>query len=208
MELKDQLKKSLEELRKEKKRKFTQTVDLVINLHKIEMRKTSLNVLLTLPHRVKDKKIAGFLETKNKNITTITPEEFEDYSDKKKLKKMVDEYDFFIAQGSIMPKVATKFGRFLGPAGKMPSPQLGIVMNANDKTINDVKEKINNSIKIRPKEPSIKVAIGKENMKDEDITENILTVYNAITKKLPRGKDNIKNIELKFTMTKPQKIKV
>ena len=107
-----------------------------------------------------------------------------------------------------MPKVATKFGRFLGPTGKMPSPQLGIVMNANDKTINDVKEKINNSIKIRPKEPSIKVAIGKENMKDEDITENILTVYNAITKKLPRGKDNIKNIELKFTMTKPQKIKV
>jgi hypothetical protein len=33
-------------------------------------------------------------------------------------------------------------------------------------------------------------------------------VYNAILKSLLKGKDNIKNIELKFTMTKPYKISV
>jgi large subunit ribosomal protein L1 len=208
MELKENLNKSLKELRKDKERKFVQTVDLIINLHKIEMRKVSLNLLLTLPHKVKDKKIAGFLETKNKDIKTITPAEFGDYSDKKTMKKLVDEYDFFIAQASVMPKVATKFGRFLGPTGKMPSPQLGIIMNAGDKDIREIKEKINTSIKIRPKEPSIKVAIGKQDMEDKDIVENILTVYNSLLKKLPRGKDNVKNIEIKFTMTKPQKIKI
>lgn len=45
-------------------------------------------------------------------------------------------------------------------------------------------------------------------MKDEEITENILAVYNSVIKNLPKEKENIRNIELKFTMTKPQKIKV
>ncbi len=44
-------------------------------------------------------------------------------------------------------------------------------------------------------------------MKNEEIAENVVTVYNAILKNLPKEKDNIKNLELKFTMTKPQKIK-
>ena len=45
-------------------------------------------------------------------------------------------------------------------------------------------------------------------MKDEEIVENILTVYNATLKALPKEKDNVKNIEIKFTMTKPKKIKI
>jgi ribosomal protein L1 len=107
-----------------------------------------------------------------------------------------------------MPKVATSFGRVLGPAGKMPSPQLGIIMNVSDKTINDLKEKINNTLKIRVKEASIKLPIGKQNMKDEELIENILIVYNTILKALLKEKENVKNRELKFSMTKPQKIKI
>ena len=163
---------------------------------------------MTVPHKIKEKKIAAFLESKNNNIDTITEPEFKKYSDKNALKALVKKYDFFIAQGSLMPKVATAFGRVLGPVGKMPSPQLGIILNADDKTINELKKKINNSVKIRTKEPSIKLAVGKSNMKDEEIIENIMTIYNTILKSLTRGKENVKNIEVKFTMTKPQKIKV
>ena len=43
-------------------------------------------------------------------------------------------------------------------------------------------------------------------MKDEEIIENIIAVYNSVLKAVPKDKENIKNIELKFTMTKPQKI--
>lgn len=208
MELKDQLKKALEELRESKERKFDQTVDLIFNLQKFNIKKDSVNAFVSVPYKVKDKKIAGFLESKNKNVDTITKEEFKKYSDKKELKKLVKKYDFFIAQGSLMPKVATTFGRALGPSGKMPSPQLGIILNADDKTIEELKKKINTSVKIRTKEASIKIAVGKQSMKDEEIIENIITIYNSILKSLPRDKENIKNIEIKFTMTKPKKISI
>lgn len=208
MELKDQLKQALEELRKEKERKFDQTVDLIVNLQKFDPKKTQVNTFISVPYKVKEKKIAGFLEVKNSKVNTITAEEFKKYQDKKELKKITNKYDFFIAQASVMPKVATTFGRFLGPVGKMPSPQLGIIINADDKAIEELKKKINSSVKIRTKEASIKIPIGKQSMKDEEIIENVLAVYNALLKNLPNEKENVKNIELKFTMTKPQKIKI
>ena len=107
-----------------------------------------------------------------------------------------------------MPKVAAQFGRVLGPAGKMPSPQLGIIIDSSDKVINELKVRVNNSVKIRTKEPSIKIPIAKEKMTDAEIIDNIVTAYNFIMKNLPKGKENIKNVEIKFTMTKPQKIKI
>ena len=43
-------------------------------------------------------------------------------------------------------------------------------------------------------------------MDDEKIAENVISIYNGLIKALPKGKDNIRNIEIKFTMTKPKKI--
>ena len=194
MDLKADLQNALSELRKDKERKFDQTVDLIVNLQKFDVKKNQVNIFINVPHKIKDKKITGFLEAKNANVETITQAEFKSYKDKKKLKNLVKKFDFFIAQGSLMPKVATTFGRVLGPAGKMPSPQLGIILNADDKTINELKKKVDNSVKIRTKEASIKLAVGKQSMKDEDLIENILTIYNAVLGVLPREKENIKNI--------------
>jgi len=207
-ELKEQLENALNELRKEKERKFEQSLDLIINLQKFDVKKNAVNIFITVPHKVKDKKICAFLEIKNDNVDTITKSEFKKYSDKKEVKKLAKKYDFFIAQSSLMPLVATTFGRALGPTGKMPSPQLGILMNVDDRAINELKERINTSVKIRTKEASIKVLIGRQKMKNEELIENILTVYNGLLKVLTKEKENIKNIELKFTMTKPQKIKI
>jgi len=207
-ELKEQLEAALNELRKDKERKFEQTLDLVINLQKFDVKKNAVNMFISVPHKIKEKKICAFLEIKNNNVDTITKSEFKKYSDKKEVKKLARKYDFFIAQASLMPLVATNFGRALGPSGKMPSPQLGILMNVDDKAINELKNRINTSVKIRTKEASIKVPIGKQGMKNEELVENILTVYNGLLKVLTKGKENIKNIELKFTMTKPQKIPI
>jgi large subunit ribosomal protein L1 len=209
MALKEDLQKALTELRKGKERKFDQTVDLIINLQKFDVKRTPINLFVSVPHKIKDKKIAAFLEAKNANVDTITPDQFKKYSDKKELKKMIRNYDFFIAQAKLMPKVAASFGRVLGPVGKMPSPQMGIIMgNVDDKTVNDLKLRINNTVKLKVQEASVKLAIGKQSMKDSDLVDNAISIYKALVKALPRDKENIKNVEVKFTMTKPQKIQI
>jgi large subunit ribosomal protein L1 len=208
MDLKEELKHSLVELRKNKERKFKQSVDLIINLQKFDVKKNAVNIFVSIPYKIKDKKICGFFESRNKKMDTILKEEFKGYSDKKKIKQIIKKYDFFMAQASLMPSVAATFGRVLGPAGKMPSPQLGILVNVTDKEVDDLLSKINKSVRIRTKDASVKLSIGKEEMSDEEIAENILSVYNALLKVLPRNKENVKNIEIKFTMTKPIKIKL
>jgi large subunit ribosomal protein L1 len=209
MVTKEDFLKAVEEIRKQDvKVKFTQTVDLIVNLKDFDLKKSSLNLVLPIPHKFEEKKIAGFLEKKSTLLDTITKAEFDDFKDKKKMKKLVRSYDLFIASAKLMPSIATSFGRALGPAGKMPSPQLGVIMQENDDSIKDVIARINLTIKVKAKEPSVKLAIGKENNKDNDIAENAFFVYNEILKSLPRGKDNLKSVLIKFTMTKPVKVKL
>ncbi len=198
--------KALEQLRKERKRNFNQTIDLVINLKRFDIKKNSINIFVSLPHKIKDKKICAFLDKISEAIDTVTKVEFSKYKDKKQAKKLARKYEFFMSKASLMPQVATVFGRVLGPTGKMPSPKLGILAEENDNKIKELIEKINKTLRVRTKEASIKIAVGRENMKNEEISENILTVYNSILNELPNKKENIKNLLVKFTMSKPIKL--
>ena len=210
---KEEFIKAFAEVRKsekeqEVKRKFEQTVDLIINLRSFDIKRYSVNAFVNLPHSLGKKKIAAFLEKKSGVVDTITKTEFEGFKDKKKLKKLVKEYDFFIANAKLMPAVATTFGRVLGPASKMPSPQLGVVMTEDDAAITSLITKIESVVRARTKEPCVKVAIGKEGDKDEYLAENAMAVYNEVYKALPRQKENLKNIVVKFTMSKPAKVAI
>jgi len=204
---KQEIIKALEEAKKTKRRNFDQSIDLIINLKKFDINKNAINEVVNLPHKVKDKKICGFFNEKNELVDTITKKEFGRYEDKKKLKKLIKKYDAFIASASLMPAVATSFGRVLGPAGKMPSPKLGVLMKEDVDSVSKVVKKINSSVVIKTKEPTIKIAIGKQSMKNEDIADNIMAVYNVVFNALPYKKQNIKSIMVKLTMGKPIKIK-
>jgi len=207
MVLEDQVRKALDELRKNsEKRKFDQTLDLIINLKKFNPKKENLSLFVNIPHPVKEKKVCAFLEANNSNVDTITKADFKKYSNKNEIKKMAKAYDFFIAEASLMPAVATAFGKILGPLAKMPSPQLGILASVNDKAVKELIERVNKIVKIRSKEASLKIPLGKDSTSDNKIVENISSVYNAVLKALPKGNDNIKNIKIKFTMSKPVKI--
>ena len=105
-----------------------------------------------------------------------------------------------------MGVIATKFGRVFGPMGKMPSPQAGIIPQESEETITQMLEKVKKSIRVRTKERSIKLPMGREDMSDKDLIENILATLKALEKILPRNKDNIKNVLVKFTMTKPVRL--
>jgi large subunit ribosomal protein L1 len=203
-----EIKEAFKELRNVKGRKFDQSVELIINLKGIDMKRDNISVVTSVPHKFKDKKVCAFLSAKSKTIPTVTLADFENYKDKKSLKNLVNQYDFFIAHAPLMPKVATTFGKVLGPTGKMPSPQLGIIAQDNDASIKATLEKISTSVKVRMKEPSFKIAVGKLSMDDEKIAENASVVYNSIVNALPKKKDNIKNVMVRLTMSKPVKVEL
>jgi large subunit ribosomal protein L1 len=198
-----ELKEALAELRKAEKCKFNQSIDLIINLKGIDVKRDNVSTIINIPHKIKDKKVCGFLTKKSDLVKTLTQPDFPKYKEKKPLKMLVKEYDFFIAVAPLMPSVATTFGKVLGPSGKMPSPQLGVLMKDDDASIKQLLEKISTSVKIRVKEPSVKISVGKESMKDEHLIENIQAIYNGLVSALPTKKENITNILIKTTMSKP-----
>jgi|TARA_Y100000310_G_scaffold216244_1_gene217282 large subunit ribosomal protein L1 len=191
------------------KKNFKQSIDLIINLRGLDLKKTEHNVnIFTTLHQDTGKKIsicafvAPDMESKAKEVCdeTILLDQFEKYKNKSEIKKLANKHDFFVAQASVMPKVATAFGRFLGPKGKMPNPKLGSVLpqNAN---IKPLYEKLKRTINLVTKnEPTIKCRVGQEDTTDNDIIDNILTVYNSTIQKLPNEKQNVKSVMLKLTM--------
>lgn len=210
--MKEGFSQALQELRKisaEKPRKFNQSVDLIINLKDFDVRKQSLNLFIQVPFKTKDAKICAFVDKESKNFDfCITKAEIDVWKNKKEIKNLVKQYDFFAALASMMPKIATQFGRVLGPAGKMPSPQLGILAVQTEDKEKELVEKMRNTVKVKTKEPSIKIVIGKEKMTDEQISENAAAVYNAVVHALPKEKENIRSVMLKFTMSKPMKVQL
>ena len=96
---KEEIIKAIEELRKLEKFKFSQTLDLIINLKNFDLKRESVNILVQLPHKFKEIKTAGFLTVKSKAVDSIIKTEFDRYKGKA-AKKLVKDYDFFIAHAS------------------------------------------------------------------------------------------------------------
>ena len=208
--MKDSFLKAVNKLREEnkKERKFDQTIDIIVNLKNFDIRKQAFNTFINLPNKIKDKKIAGFFDKENKLIDVVKKDNFLMYKNKKDIKKLVKSYDFFLANAKLMPSVATSFGRILGPAGKMPSPQLGILANEEETIIKNTIEKVNKSVRIIVKQPSIKIGVAKLSLENEKIVDNLVNAYNQILNNLPKGIDNIKNVKVKFTMSKPVTVEI
>mgnify|MGYP001579345790 FL=1 len=197
-----------QENKKDKKRNFDQTIDLIVNLKDFDVKKSSFTIFVEVPNKIKDKKIAGFFEKENKLVEVIKKDDFPKFKEKKDIKKLIRSYDFFIANAKLMPAIATTFGRILGPVGKMPNPQLGVLNSEDENLIKEVMDKINSSVRIKVKEPSIKIGIAKESLTDEQIVENALIVYRKIVDSLPKKIDNIRNVKIKFTMGKPVNVEI
>jgi large subunit ribosomal protein L1 len=210
------IKEAISKLKESNKRNFKQTVDLIVNLKHLDLKNPDHQVefFLTLP-KPKGKKttVCALVgpelgdEAKKVMDTVIMQAEFDAYGqDKKKTKKMASKSDFFVAQANIMPKVATSFGRVLGPKGKMPNPKAGCIVppNANLKPLY---EKLQQTVKLSGKKaPLIQTIIGNEESSQEDLKENLKYVYNNVIHHLPQGENNIKSVYVKYSMGKPVKV--
>lgn len=196
-----------------KKRNFDQTFDLIINFKDLDLKKSNLDVFLTLPFPKGQAKVCGLVgkelvkQAEEHCDEVVVEEDFKKYSDKKLIKNLAKNYDFFVAQANLMGKIATVFGRVLGPLGKMPNPKLGGVVPETIPSMKPIVDKFRKSVRLMAKkEPIIKTSIGKESMKDEEVYENFHSVYDNIIQGLPKAEHNVKNVLIKLTMSKPVKV--
>ncbi len=217
MEKKNILKTIKELKEKSQKRNFNQTYDLIITLKDLDLKKPEHQVdFFQTLHYPKGKKvkvcalIGPEMEAAAKNAVDkyILVDDFPKYAkDKKTTKKLAGQFDFFIAQATIMPKVATTFGRIFGPKGKMPNPKAGCVVPPNA-PLKPLYERLQKTIHLVAKTSlMIQAAVGKEDMPDEQVADNILTIYDALIHHLPGAENNVREALLKLTMGKPIQLK-
>ncbi|MFH1510558.1 MAG: 50S ribosomal protein L1 [Candidatus Woesearchaeota archaeon] len=204
--------KVLLELKSQKKRNFAQSYDLIINLKNLDLKKPDqqIELFVNLHNTVgKKRKVGVFVaqellqQAQQVSDKVVFIDDFPNYQDKKSIKRLAKDIDFFVAQATIMPKVALQFGKVLGPRAKMPNPKLGCVVppQANLKALVDKLQKV---IVVKVKtQPVVQVMVGTESMPDAEVVDNIMTVYGNVVSHLPSEKNNIKSIYLKTTMGKP-----
>ena len=206
----DEVLEAIKKARDSKKRNFNQSFDLIITFKNLNFKKpeNQIDIFVNLHYdRGKKAKVCALVgpELKSQGQVcdkVIVSDDFSKYAeDKKLLKRLAKEYDFFIAQANIMTDVAKVFGRVLGPKGKMPNPKAGCIIGpgANVRALYD---KLQKTIRVKVDKPYFQCMVGKEDKKDEEISDNIMTVYNALVHNLPNEKQNIKNVFVKLTMGK------
>lgn len=194
-----------------KKRKFIQTVDLIINLKDLDLKKPEnrFNFEFFLPEgKGKENKIAIISDTLGEEAKyadfIIKKNEIDALAkNKKKLKSIANKYDIFYAEASIMSLVIKAFGAILGPRKKIPKPIPPKIK------IEPIIKRARNLINISVREsPNIQLVVGREDMPDEKIAKNIEATYNFVKEHLPKGKINIKSVQIKLTMGKPVKLDI
>jgi large subunit ribosomal protein L1 len=198
----------------EKKRKFSESYDLLVSLKDLNLKdpKDQVEFFALVPHGVGKKRTVCALvgpemidDAKKAVDLALEQVQFERMP-KKELRKVAAKYDYFVGQANIMPKIAASFGRVLGPRGKMPNPKAGCIVPPKaplQPLIDRLQKQVKVSVK---KSPNVQVLIGTQSMSQQQVTENIRSLYQQLVQNLPREENNIKHVYLKVTMSKPIKL--
>lgn len=192
---------------KSKKRNFVQSFDLIVVLKEFDVKKPENKFTedVVLPHgRGKEAEVVVFSDSvKDVDCKVLTTEDINKLSKSKRdAKKLVSKTDFFLAEPKMMPIIGKVFGAYLAPRGKMPKIFV-------ESEIKNLVKNYKKSVRIKIKDsPVVQCLVGREDMKDEDVAENIEEVIKVLVTKLPKGKHNIDKIMLKLTMGEPVKIEV
>ena len=195
----------------DKTRKFQQSIELILVFKDIDVKKGfAINETIQLPKKMSKSAsvciiAAGDLgiQAKNAKADRVMNEAelIQLGKNKRESRKVINKYDFFLADTKLMPTVGKVLGQLLGPRGKMPTP---IPFNA---PVEALLERFRTSVKVKVRGSlSLSCKIGEESMEDADLAANANTIAAAIEKKLPNGDKNIRKIMIKTSMGKAVKL--
>jgi large subunit ribosomal protein L1 len=195
------------------KRKFEESMELIVNLKGIDMKKggKQINVDITLPHPVGGTAVQVcvigsatfvFQARKAGAAHVLGPEDLSHLeTDKEAVKALADKMGFFVAQADMMPLIGRVLGPVLGPRGKMPRPVPA------DADIAKLLSEFSSSVKLRMrKNLVIQNKIGQRKMEPKRVAENIQAVLTALERNLDKGASNIGEVLVKTTMGPTVKI--
>lgn len=199
----------------DKERKFKQSLELIMVFKDIDIKKGfTLNETVQLPKTSSPAAVcvmaSGDMGLKAKSAKAdrvIDNDELNRLgANKRESRKLINSFDFFLADTKLMPVVGKVLGQILGPRGKMPIP---VPFNAS---IDSFLERFRTSVRVRVKNSlGLSCKIGDESMSDSDLVANAHAIISAIEKKLPNGEKNIRRILVKTSMGKvikqPQMVK-
>jgi len=154
-----------------------------------------LRGLLKLPHPIpaKSKKVLVFTSKKietGDNILLGNEETIEKIREGKLT--LGRDFQKVIATGEFMPSLA-KIAKTLGPAGLMPNPKSGTLVDDVEKALKDIAGG-QIEYKTDPKTPVIHLGVAKVSQKEDEIEANILAIVSSI------GPNKIKGLHLSPTM--------
>ncbi len=166
------LDQAIEALKKFKKSKFDETVELHINT-----KEKGVNGQVTLPHGTGKTLVIKIAD--DAIIAEVT--------------KGKINFDILVATPSMMPQLA-KVARVLGPRGLMPNPKNGTI---TDKPEEAVKKLSGGQISYKTESdmPIIHAIVGKVSFEDNKLKDNVITFLSSV------GTPNIANVTLKSTMS-------
>lgn len=210
----ENLKQLVQEVRqKAVKRNFSQSFELILTFRDVDVKQPlNLNEVVFLPHSFEKRPkvcviASGDLALRARNAgadLVIGGEELDRLANQKRMiRKIASNYDFFLAEAPLMPKVGKILGQYFGPRGKMPTP---LPPNA---PLEQILVRYRSAVRVRSRNQlAAACKVGDEKMADDRIVDNALVVMDAVAKKLPMGLKNIGNVVMKLTMSPPSTLKL
>merc|ERR1711907_186553 len=194
----------------EKKRKFVETIELQIVLKNYDTQKDKRFAgSIKLPNLPRPRMSCCILgdakhveAAKSAGIPCMDVEALKDLNkDKKKVKKLANKYNFFLASATIMKQIPRLLGPTMHKLGKFPT-LIERTEDMQDK-INGIKSTVKFQLK---KVLTLGVACAHVDMTDQQIYANIQITVNFLISLLKKNWQNIKTLHVKSTMGKPARI--